>query len=61
MTVRELIEELKKLDQDKGIWVAYDCVCEMFPPIPDGTAEEMHENIFDYKGVKVGDYIIKAG
>lgn len=24
MTVREYIKYLKKLDQDKGIWVAYD-------------------------------------
>ena len=24
MTVRELIEELKKLDQEKKVWVMYD-------------------------------------
>ena len=24
MKVKELIEELKKLDQEKGIWIEYD-------------------------------------
>ena len=34
MTVREYIKYLKKLDQDKGIWVAYDFPCNMFEPTP---------------------------
>ena len=42
MTVREYIEELKKLDQDKGIWVAYDYPCNMFAPTPDDEATEHH-------------------
>lgn len=34
MTVRELIEHLQTLDQDKGIWVCYDTFF-WFPPVPD--------------------------
>ena len=61
MTVREYIEELKKLDQDKGIWVAYDYPCNMFAPTPDDEATEHHVKCYGYKGVKEGDYIISAG
>lgn len=60
MTVRELIKELKKLDQDKGIWVAYDFPCDMFAPIPDSVAGVAHAEIFSEKGVKEGDYVINA-
>ena len=67
MTVREYIEYLKTLDQDKGIWVAYDSLCDMFEPIPDSEAEEVHVNIYGSDneghgiGVKLGDYVINAG
>lgn len=66
MTVREYIEYLKTLDQDKGIWVAYDFPCNMFPPTPDTVAGERHVRIYggegeDSLGVKLGDYIISAG
>ncbi len=67
MTVREYIEYLKTLDQDKGIWVAYDFPCAMFEPKPDKVAEQAHVDIYgsdneDYGiGVKLGDYIISAG
>lgn len=56
MTVRELIEHLQTLDQDKGIWICYDSYV-WFPPTPDETAAE------DYRDgmVKKGDYVIIAG
>lgn len=63
MKVREYIEELKKLDQEKGIWVAYDCVCRIFDPIPDDTADKDFADYFNGRGhtdVKEGDYIINA-
>lgn len=61
MTVRELIEHLKTLDQDKGIWVEYDGFL-VFPPTPDTTFLS-HEIDEQYKrsGVKAGDYKIIAG
>ena len=61
MTVREYIEYLKTLDQDRGIWVTYDYPCAMFEPTPDETASEHHANFYGYLGVKEGDYIISAG
>ncbi len=56
MTVRELIEHLQTLDQDRGIWVCYDTFC-WFPPIPDDKADD------DYRDgkIKKGDYVITAG
>lgn len=67
MTVREYIEYLKTLDQDKGIWVAYDFPCAMFEPKPDEVAKQPHVEIYgsdneEYGiGVKLGDYVINAG
>lgn len=61
MTVRELIEHLETLDQDKNIWVFYDYPCSAFEPIPDDAAEEEAEIFFKDEGVKKGDYVITAG
>lgn len=58
MTVRELIEHLQTLDQDKGVWVCYDTFC-WFPPVPDNTATMDIEVYGDV--VKKGDYVITAG
>lgn len=60
MKVKELIEELKKLDQEKGIWVAYDYYT-MFEPLPDRKADEDCAKQFKEEGVEEGDYIISAG
>ena len=61
MTVKELIEHLQTLDQDKGIWVCYDSFF-WFPPIPDKeTADLIDEHNYGAKGVKCGDYVIFAG
>ena len=61
MTVRQLIEHLQTLDQDKGIWVFYDYPFSAFEPVPDGTADEEAETFFKDEGVKKGDYVITAG
>ena len=57
MTVRELIEHLQALDQDRGIWVCYDGGYSWFPPIPDEEADEPYR---DGKSQK-GDYSSNAG
>jgi hypothetical protein len=59
MTVAKLIEHLKTLDQDRGIWVFYDCGYYVFPPIPDRNADKTDESARDE--VRSGDYIISAG
>ena len=61
MTVRELIEHLKTLDQDKGIWVEYDTIF-VFPPTPDTTFRPYEiDKQYERSGVKAGDYKIIAG
>ena len=52
MKVKELIEQLQKLDQEKNIWVLYD-LC--FPQEPQFSAskEDSHE-------IKEGDYVHEA-
>jgi len=57
MTVAELIEHLKTLDQDRGIWVCYDGGVGWYEPTPDEESDR------DYRGgrIKKGDYIINAG
>ena len=63
MKIKEYIEYLKTLDQERGIWVCYDYPCAMFPPTPDERAGEIHVRTFGKYGigVKEGDYIISAG
>lgn len=61
MTVKEYIEYLKTLDQERGIWVAYDFPCDMFEPTPNEMAGDKHVDIYNNIGVKKGDYIISAG
>lgn len=63
MTVRELIEHLQTLDQDKGIWVFYDYPCSAFEPVPDDAASKDQAEYFNEDGVEVkeGDYVITAG
>ena len=60
ITVRDYIEHLKTLEQDKNIWVSYDFPHDMFAPIPDKTATEREYEVFGHIGVKEGDYIISA-
>lgn len=59
MKVKELIEKLSELDQERNIWVESD---EFFATIPwVGTLDE--QDIEDYVGesfgMNIGDYILK--
>ena len=60
MKVKDLIKELEKLDQEKGIWISYDYPCALLEPVPDSVADEDYLNVHKDKDVKVGDYIITA-
>lgn len=74
MKVRELIERLKTLDQERGIWILYDggnyddhaYSNGLFPPIPDDIAKKPLEEYCIERGfdeediVREGDYIINA-
>lgn len=57
MKVREYIEELKKLDQERNIWVMPN-IFHVFPPFPFEEALEGDEKLFEEDGLKKGDYII---
>lgn len=62
MKVKEFIEQLKKLDQEKGIWIIYDCFQPLKPEVDDVVkTEEDAEYYRCYENdVKVGDYVITA-
>lgn len=57
MKVKELIEQLQKLDQEKGIWIIYDCY---LPVKPEVDKELLSEEDAEYYGSN-DDYDIKAG
>lgn len=52
MKVKELVEQLLKLDQEKDIWVLYDC---LYPQIPGFEPSKE-----DLKCIKAGDYVHNA-
>lgn len=58
MKVREYIQELQKLDQERNIWyIASDpCVRPISPRIE--LALDGDESLFSEDGLKKGDYII---
>lgn len=63
MKVKDVIEEYKKLDPEKNIWVEYDGVC-IFPPIPDSRMTEKDAEWYrkdQTKETNEGDYVIVAG
>lgn len=58
MKVSEVIAELKKLDQDKQIFIEYDCF-SLIVPIPKDRFD--YDDQCNYGGrVKEGDYKIMA-
>ena len=61
MTVKELIEELQTLDQDKNVWVFYDYPCDAYELEIDGTVSAEEAERFKDYGVKEGDYVTYAG
>ena len=62
MKVKELIEQLKKLDQEKGVWIIYDSFQPLKPEVDDVVkTEEDAEYFRKYENdVKAGDYVISA-
>ena len=57
MKVRELIEELQKLDQERNIWLVYDLYLA-YEPFPRTANEfEVGINNNDFV-VEEGDYVI---
>lgn len=61
MTVAELIELLKTLDQERGIWIIYDYPCSAFAPDEFSEADKDVAKVFEDEGVKEGDYVLYAG
>ena len=61
MTVAELIELLKTLDQERGIWIFYDYPSDAFAPDEFSEANKDHAEVFRDEGVKEGDYVFYAG
>lgn len=59
MKVKELIEELRKLDPDKGIWCIYDSYA-LIDLVPNTTADKEDAEFHKDLGVQEGDYIINA-
>ena len=60
MKVKEYIEYLQTLDQDKDIYVVYDGFM-VFDPLVDDVADDdcpNNDGTFEYRK---GDYLIKAG
>lgn len=59
MKVKELIQYLEALDQEKNIWVVYDGF-KVFNPTPDMIAGPDEVSYLGDKGVELDDYIIDA-
>lgn len=61
MKVKELIEQLQKLDQKRGIWIIYDSFQPIEPEV-DGVVETEEDaeyySRYSDEGVKVNDYVI---
>ena len=58
MKVKELIEQLQKLDQERNIWVRYDVVYFYAPTIDKDNIDEWEAEEYKEQGVKEGDYTI---
>lgn len=59
MKVKDLINELSKLDPEKGIWCVYDSYA-LIDLVPSRTADEDDAEYFRTQGIQEGDYIINA-
>lgn len=61
MKVKELIEQLQKLDQERGIWIIYGSFQPIKPEV-DGVVENEEDaeyySRYSGEGVKVNDYVI---
>lgn len=59
MKVKEQIQELSRLDPEKGIWLVYDDYA-LVGLVPDRRADEEDVRCFKDKGMGIGDYLIEA-
>lgn len=59
MKVKDLIAELSKLDQEKGIWCIYDGFA-LINLVPEEEVDEYDVSNFKSKGMELGDYVINA-
>jgi len=59
MKVKDLIAELRKLDQEKGIWCIYDGFA-LVNLVPEGEVDEYDVRNFKNEGMELGDYVINA-
>lgn len=59
MKVKEVVAELLKLDQEKELWVIYDCFLAI-KPVPDDV-QKGQEKYSEDVVLNDGDYIITAG
>lgn len=61
MKVKELIENLLKLDQEKGIWIIYDAYYPMEPNVDSHVLEEDIDRYKEYnENIEIGDYCIQV-
>lgn len=58
MKVKELIEQLQTLDQERNIWVRYDGVYFYAPTIDKDNVDEWEAEEYGKQGIKEGDYTI---
>ena len=58
--IKDLIAELSKLDQEKGIWCIYDGFA-LISLVPEEIADECDASNFKNEGMELGDYVISAG
>ena len=58
MKVKELIEHLQTLDQERNIWVRYDYVYFYEPTIDEDNINEWESKEYGEQGIKEGDYTI---
>jgi hypothetical protein len=59
MKVKEFIEYLQTLDQDKDIHIVYDCYYVFDPEVSIADEDwELGNNMFKYRE---GDYLIEVG
>jgi hypothetical protein len=58
MKVKEFIEHLQTLDQERNIWVRYDYVYFYEPTIDEDNINEWESKEYGEQGIKEGDYTI---
>ena len=56
-TVKQLIEELQKLNQDKPIWIYYDGYQALEPEVDISDGKDYTSELFEEK-IEKGDYIM---